>query len=342
MKKVAVVILNWNGKKLLKEFLPSVVKFSTLPEVELVVADNGSSDDSVAFLQSEYPQIKIVALPENYGFAEGYNRALKEVNAEYFVILNSDVEVTDNWLLPIIDFLDRNEQVVAAQPKILAQRNKTFFEYAGAGGGYLDKYGYPFCRGRIFQTLEEDRGQYDEVIDVLWASGACLVIRSREYFAAGGFDATFFAHMEEIDLCWRLGCRGKRIVCVPSSVVYHVGAATLKKESPRKTYLNFRNNLLMLYKNLPQDTLKRIMIIRLLLDYIAAIQFTLTGKYANAKEIIRAHRDFYNNRKAYREVRQENLRKTTIAVPRTIYSKSILAAYHLRRMKLFSSLNRFI
>lgn len=342
MKKVAVVILNWNGKKLLKEFLPSVVKFSTLPEVELVVADNGSSDDSVAFLQSEYPQIKIVALPENYGFAEGYNRALKEVNAEYFVILNSDVEVTDNWLLPIIDFLDRNEQVVAAQPKILAQRNKTFFEYAGAGGGYLDKYGYPFCRGRIFQTLEEDRGQYDEVIDVLWASGACLVIRSREYFAAGGFDPTFFAHMEEIDLCWRLGCRGKRIVCIPSSVVYHVGAATLKKESPRKTYLNFRNNLLMLYKNLPQDTLKRIMIIRLLLDYIAAIQFTLTGKYANAKEIIRAHRDFYNNRKAYREVRQENLRKTTVAVPRTIYSKSILAAYHLRRIKLFSSLNRFI
>lgn len=342
MKKVAVVILNWNGKKLLKEFLSSVVKFSTLPEVELVVADNGSSDDSVAFLQSEYPQIKIVALPENYGFAEGYNRALKEVNAEYFVILNSDVEVTDNWLLPIIDFLDRNEQVVAAQPKILAQRNKTFFEYAGAGGGYLDKYGYPFCRGRIFQTVEEDRGQYDEVIDVLWASGACLVIRSREYFAAGGFDPTFFAHMEEIDLCWRLGCRGKRIVCVPSSVVYHVGAATLKKESPRKTYLNFRNNLLMLYKNLPQDTLKRIMIIRLLLDYIAAIQFTLTGKYANAKEIIRAHRDFYNNRKAYREVRQENLRKTTVAVPRTIYSKSILAAYHLRRIKLFSSLNRFI
>ncbi len=342
MKKVAVVILNWNGKKLLEEFLPSVVKFSTLPEVELVAADNGSSDDSVAFLQSEYPQIKIVALLENYGFAEGYNRALKEVDAEYFVILNSDVEVTDNWLPPIIDFLDQNRQVVAAQPKILSQRNKAFFEYAGAGGGYLDKYGYPFCRGRIFQTVEEDRGQYDEVIDVLWASGACLVIRSEEYFSAGGFDATFFAHMEEIDLCWRLGCRGKRIVCVPSSVVYHVGAATLKKESPRKTYLNFRNNLLMLYKNLPQDTLKRIMIIRLILDYVAAIQFSLTGKYANAKEIIRAHRDFYNNRKTYREVRQENLRKTTVAVPRTIYSKSILAAYHLRRMKLFSSLNRFI
>lgn len=341
MKKIAIVILNWNGKKLLEEFLPSVLRHTTCHDVEIVVADNGSTDDSVSFLEQKYPEVTRVLLPENYGFADGYNRALKQVETEYFVLLNSDVEVTENWLMPIIAYLDENKDVAAAQPKIRAQKNKNFFEYAGAAGGFIDRYGYPFCRGRIFQRVEEDRGQYDEPINVLWATGACLIIRSEEFFNAGGFDASFFAHMEEVDLCWRLNCRGKRIVCLPFSTVYHVGAATLKKESPRKTYLNFRNNLLMLYKNLPQKHLKRTMTIRLVLDYIAAFQFTLTGKYANAREVVRAHKDFYDNRKAYRQARNENLGKRTASAVKTIYTKSILAAYYLRFIRTFSKLRGF-
>lgn len=341
MKKIAVVILNWNGKALLEEFLPSVIQYTSHPSVEIVVADSGSTDDSMGFLESKYPQITRVLLPENYGFAEGYNRALAQVNAEYFVLLNSDVEVTDNWLIPMVAHLDCNKDIVAAQPKILAQKNKNYFEYAGASGGFIDKYGYPFCRGRIFQTVEKDEGQYDKPIDVLWATGACLLIRSKDFFEAGGFDGSFFAHMEEIDLCWRLNCRGKRIVCLPSSVVYHVGAATLKKESPRKTFLNFRNNLIMLYKNLHQDNLKRVMTIRLTLDYIAALQFAITGKYANAKEVIRAHKDFYDNRRAYRQARQKNLQKRVVAEIETFYPKSILVAYHLRGIRFFYKLQYF-
>ncbi|MFV0419910.1 MAG: glycosyltransferase family 2 protein [Dysgonomonas sp.] len=341
MKKISVVILNWNGRKLLKEFLPSVIRYTTYPDIEIVVADNGSTDDSLTFLQIEYPQVICVELSDNHGFADGYNRALEKVDAEYFVLLNSDVEVTDGWLLPIIEYLDTNKDVAAAQPKILAQRNKSYFEYAGASGGFIDKYGYPFCRGRIFNKVEADLHQYDSPIDVLWATGACLIIRSRDFFDAGGFDASFFAHMEEIDLCWRLNSRGRRVVCLPFSTVYHVGAATLKKESPRKTFLNFRNNLLMLYKNLPQESLKKIMIIRLILDYVAAFQFAITGKYANAKEVIRAHKDFYNNRKAYRQVRQDNMKKRTRPFIKTIYPKSILAAYHLKRIRVFSKLHDF-
>lgn len=341
MKKVSVVILNWNGRKLLEEFLPSVIRYTTHPDIEIVVADNGSTDDSLIFLQAKYPEVKRIVLSENYGFADGYNRALREIDTEYFVLLNSDVEVTENWLLPVIEQLDNDQSIAAAQPKILAQKNKSYFEYAGASGGFLDKYGYPFCRGRIFKVLEEDKNQYDLPMDVLWATGACLIIRSKDFSDAGGFDASFFAHMEEIDLCWRLNCRGRRVVCLPFSTVYHVGAATLKKESPRKTFLNFRNNLLMLYKNLPQESLRRVMITRLILDYIAALQFTITGKYTNAKEVIRAHKDFYTNRKAYRAARQENLKKSTGAPIRTIYPKSILAAYHLKRIRLFSKLRGF-
>jgi GT2 family glycosyltransferase len=341
MKKAAIVILNWNGQKLLEEFLPAVIRYSSHPDVEIIVADNGSSDDSVNFIQTVYSQVSLVLLPENYGFADGYNRALQSVEAEYFVILNSDVEVTENWLQPVIDFLDNNTDVAAAQPKILAQRNRESFEYAGAAGGFLDKYGYPFCRGRIFRQVEQDNHQYDTPIDILWATGACLIIRSEEFFDAGGFDSSFFAHMEEIDLCWRLNSRGKRIVCLPFSVIYHVGAATLKKENPRKTFLNFRNNLIMLYKNLPHKHLKKVMTIRLILDYIAAFQFAVTGKYANAKEVIRAHKDFYHNRRLYRAVRQENLQKTIQPYPKTIYPESILAAYYLKGIKVFSRLRFF-
>lgn len=341
MKKVSVVILNWNGQKLLQEFLPSVVQHTTHPDVEIVVADNGSTDDSLSFLQTTYPQIKCVVLDKNYGFADGYNRALKQVEAEFYVLLNSDVEVTHNWLLPIVSYLSDNESVAAVQPKVLAQRDKSFFEYAGASGGFIDKYGYPFCRGRIFNHVEEDCKQYDDPIEIFWATGACMVIRSKDFFDAGGFDASFFAHMEEIDLCWRLNSRGRRVVCLPVSTVYHVGAATLKKESPRKTYLNFRNNLLMLYKNLPQKDMKRIMTIRLILDYIAAFQFAITGKYANAKEVIKAHKDFYSNRKLYRGARRINLKETKVTHVRTIYPKSILASFYLKGERVFSRLQVF-
>ncbi len=338
MKKVAVVILNWNGKELLEKFLPSVMQYTDHPDVEIVVADNASSDDSLRFLSSSYPSVRQIRLSENYGFAEGYNKALQDVNAQYLVLLNSDVEVTDGWLMPMVEYLDTNFDVAAIQPKILAQKNKTHFEYAGASGGFIDKYGYPFCRGRIFQSVEKDNGQYNSPINILWASGACLLIRSQDFFQSGGFDGSFFAHMEEIDLCWRLNTLGRRVVCIPSSIVYHVGAATLKKESPRKTYLNFRNNLIMLYKNLPQKTLKRIMIIRLILDYIAAIQFAITGKWANAKEVIRAHRDFYDNRKKYRSARALNLQKCVEQHIATVYPKSILFAYYLQSIKTFSAL----
>lgn len=341
MSKVAIVILNWNGRKLLEQFLPSVVKYSTSEDVEIVVADNFSTDDSIHFLQNNYPQIRYIQLSENYGYAGGYNKALEEVDAEYFVLLNSDVEVTENWLQPIVEYLDVNEDVAAVQPKILAQRDKSKFEYAGAAGGYIDKYGYPFCRGRIFSKVEEDKGQYDNPADIFWASGACLIIRSKDFMEAGGFDASFFAHMEEIDLCWRLNARGRRVVCLPLSKVYHVGAATLSVESPRKTFLNFRNNLLMLYKNLPQDSLYRVMWIRVFLDYLAAIQFFLKGNFKNAGAVFDAHSDFLKIRKKYRQARNENLAQTIMPLLKTIYPRSILFQYHVLRNKIFSKLQAF-
>lgn len=341
MKRVAVVILNWNGCKLLEQFLPSVVNYTSFGEVEIVVADNCSTDDSVEFLRATYPQVKCICLSENYGYAEGYNVALKQIEAEYFVLLNSDVEVTADWLMPIVDFLDKNQDVVAAQPKLLAQRNKAYFEYAGAAGGYIDKYGYPFCRGRIFSKIEADKGQYDDVVDILWVSGACMFIRSKDFFEAGGFDGSFFAHMEEIDLCWRLNSRGKRLVCYPHSVVYHVGGATLAEASPHKTFLNFRNNLLMLYKNLPEISLNRIMRIRVVLDYLAALEFTLTGKLSSAKAVFKAHKEFDRIKSNYWASRTENLSKATCLNVKTIYSKSILIDFYLKRRKIFSKLLKF-
>lgn len=341
MIKTAVVILNWNGVKLLEQFLPSVIQYTLSDDVEIIVADNCSTDNSIDFLKETYPQIRRIVLPENYGYADGYNQSLKQIEAKYFVLLNSDVEVGEGWLQPIVDFLDVNEDVVAAQPKLLAQRNKSYFEYAGAAGGFLDKYGYPFCRGRIFGEVEQDKGQYDTVTDVLWATGACMVIRTQNFFDAGGFDATFFAHMEEIDLCWRLNSRGKRIVCIPSSVVYHVGGATLSEESPRKTFLNFRNNLLMLYKNLPEDSIDRVLNKRIFLDYIAALKYALTGKMPNAKAVHAAHKEFKQIKQSYTLARKENLEKATQSSLKTIYPKSILADFYFRGNKFFSRLRKF-
>ena len=267
---VAVVILNWNGAEMLRKFLPSVLTYSQGEGVKVYVADNASTDDSCAVVEKEFPEACLMRLDQNYGYAGGYNKALKQIDAEYVVLLNNDVEVGKGWLEPMVKYMDEHPQVAACQPKILSWRVKTNFEYAGAAGGFIDRYGYPFCRGRVLDEIEEDRGQYDYNIPIFWATGAALFVRRNVYWEVGGLDERFFAHMEEIDFCWRLRSRGYRIVCLPLCEVYHVGGATLKTSDPKKTYLNFRNNLLMLYKNLPAKELKRVMRVRLILDYLAA------------------------------------------------------------------------
>ena len=277
-KQIAIVILNWNGRELLERFLPSVIAHTPTEQADVIVADNGSTDDSLELLQAKFPTVKTICLDRNYGFAEGYNQALKPINHPYTVLLNSDVEVTPGWLDAPIAALEKEADIAAVQPKIRAQRNKDYFEYAGAAGGFMDRYGYPYCRGRVFDVVEKDKGQYDAPTEILWATGACLFIRTQVYKEAGGLDAGFFAHQEEIDLCWRLRSRGYRLVCTPQSVVYHVGGATLNAESPRKTFLNFRNNLLMLYKNLPEKDLKQVMRIRFWLRTEADIRIRPPGK----------------------------------------------------------------
>ncbi|MDR2057609.1 MAG: glycosyltransferase family 2 protein [Dysgonamonadaceae bacterium] len=340
MKKVGVVILNWNGKALLEQFLPPLFKHTDLELAEIIVADNGSTDDSLIFLSKYYPNIRCLAFDRNYGFAEGYNKAFNQLEQEYVVLLNSDVEVTSGWLRLAVDYLDAHPDVAAIQPKILSYNDKSSFEYAGAAGGFMDMYGYPFCRGRIFTKVEKDFGQYDCPVDVLWSSGACLIIRSAEYKKAGGLDAYFFAHQEEIDLCWRLRARGKRIVCFPQSVVYHVGGATLKMEHPKKTFLNFRNNLFMLYKNLPEQYYNKVMFYRYFIDYLAALQFLLKGYLANAMAVIRARRDFSRHKTNYRRIRQENLEQAINRdLPKEIIRKSLLWQYYIRNKKLFMRIN---
>ena len=336
--KVSVVILNWNGCDMLRTFLPSVIRYSKSEEVEVCVADNGSTDASVEMLREEFPCVRIIVLDQNHGFADGYNLALQQVEAEYVVLLNSDVEVTEHWLEPMISYLDGHPEVAACQPKIRSQRQKEYFEYAGAAGGFIDKYGYPFCRGRIMGVVEEDRGQYDTIIPIFWATGAALFIRLKDYREAGGLDGRFFAHMEEIDLCWRLRARGRQIACVPQSVVYHVGGATLKKENPRKTYLNFRNNLVMLYKNLPSEDLSSVMRIRAVLDYVAALNFALKLQFPNALAVLRARREYRRLRSSFTAAREENLKKTSLSVIPEWTKSSILAQYYLRGKKFFSQL----
>ena len=338
MKKLSVVILNWNGVGMLQKFLPKVVEYSRGEGVEVCVADNGSTDESVAWVQSNCPDVRLIVLDKNYGFADGYNQALQQVEAEYVVLLNSDVEVTPHWLEPMLVYMDAHPEVAACQPKIRAERNKAYFEYAGASGGYLDCYGYPFCRGRIFDVVEKDEGQYDDVAPIFWATGAALFIRLKDYQEAGGLDGRFFAHMEEIDLCWRLHSRGRGIVCIPQSVVYHVGAATLKKENPRKTFLNFRNNLLMLYKNLPKKDLKKVMFIRGLLDWVAAFVFLLKGDGKNARAVWQARKEFKRICPDFASSRTENLAKATgQSIPEKV-DYSILWKFHACGKKEFSRL----
>ena len=290
--KVAIVILNWNGQQMLETYLGKVVEYSK-DEAEVVVADNASTDGSVEWVREHYPDVRIVQLDKNYGFAAGYNKALLQVDCTYYVLLNSDVEVTPHWLTPLVAEMDAHPEIAACQPKILSELRKGSFEYAGASGGFLDRFGYPFCRGRVFDTVEEDTGQYDTPQEVLWASGCCLLIRSDDYWGADGLDGRFFAHNEEIDLCWRLHQAGRKIYCFPQSKIYHVGGGTLPKSSPRKTFLNFRNNLTMLWKNLPEDELRSVMRWRWLLDYVAA-WWALIGQrnLGDFKAIYRARRAF--------------------------------------------------
>ena len=333
--KIAVIILNWNGRALMEEFLPSVIANT---RAEVIVADNGSTDDSVAMLNEKFPSIRVIRFDKNYGFAEGYNKAIAQTDATYTVLLNSDVEVTPNWLDAPVAIMEADKSIAAVQPMIRSQKDKKMFEYAGAAGGFLDIYGYPYCRGRLMSVVEEDFGQYDTQTDILWATGACLFIRTDVYKKEGGLDANFFAHQEEIDMCWRLRSRGYRIVCTPKSVVYHVGAATLKAESPQKTFLNFRNNLLMLYKNLPEKELRRVLRVRFWLDLIAAAKFFITVNPKNAYAVFQARSDFKRRRRNYLEIRKDNLLQTTCATIPEIRRKSLLFSFYILRKQQFSQL----
>lgn len=344
MKKVSVVILNWNGADMLRRFLPSVVKFSFIEDeqVEIVVADNGSEDDSVSVVREEFPSVRVVELGENYGFAEGYNKALDKLDAEYAVLLNSDVEVTEDWLCAPVRFLNMHQNVAACQPKILSLRAREkegvdVFEYAGAAGGYIDRWGYPFCRGRIFSTVERDEGQYDKLAPIFWASGAALFVRLNVFREMGGLDARFFAHMEEIDFCWRLRSRGYSVVCVPESKVYHLGAATLEP-GPRKVYLNFRNNLMMLYKNLPEYELRKVLMFRAVADRLAALKFRLEGKSDCAEQVMKARADFRRARKDYTLERARNLVYGNNEDIQQRVPFSIVWRFFARRQKTFGEL----
>ena len=342
MMKVAVVILNWNGEQMLRDFLPSVVAHSVLPEAMgeavVYVADNGSTDGSLALIAEEFPSVRTIVFDVNYGFADGYNKAFEQIDAEYAVLLNSDVEVTPGWLLSLTEYMEAHPKVAASQPKLMAYHRKEEFEYAGAMGGFLDCYGYPYCRGRIFDTVEKDLHQYDTDVSLLWATGACLMVRLPKYKEVGGLDGRFFAHMEEIDLCWRLRCRGYEVRSVAASVVYHVGGATLNAGNPRKTFLNFRNNLLMLYKNLPELDLCRVLFVRGLLDYVAAAMFVVKGEWGSAKAVVRARREFRKLKPEYKASREENLLKAvSMEVPERS-SFSILWQYHARGRKTYDKL----
>ncbi len=341
MDKIAIVILNWNGAKMLQEYLPSVLKYSR-GEAVVYVADNASTDDSLTLLKDHFPECRLIVLDQNWGFAEGYNRALSQIDAEYYLLLNSDIEVTHHWLTPLVEFMDAHQEVAACQPKLLSVYDHDLFEYAGASGGFLDRYGYPFCRGRIFDTVEQDDGQYDTPADILWATGAALFVRARIYKEVGGLDGRFFAHNEEIDLCWRLRLRGYRVVCIPESQVYHVGGGTLPKSNPMKTFLNFRNNLTMLYKCLSDDELGHVMRMRWFLDYLAAWEMLLLKRnwgdfcavYRARRAFKRWRQDFDADRKSIQQGRvQKKIPEQT--------TFSLLWQYYAKGRKKFSDLPIF-
>ena len=337
---------------MMQKYLPSVTehsKGSDNTKVEVIVADNGSTDDSIEMLHREFPAVRIVTLDRNYGFAEGYNKAFEKLDKEnkeqqkplpdYYLLLNSDVRVKGGWLTPMLDYMQEHSEVAACQPKLLSDVNPKMFEYAGACGGFIDKYGYPYCRGRIFNTVEKDCGQYDEPTEILWATGACLLIRRHDYWNCGGLDGRFFAHNEEIDLCWRLNLMGRKVVCVPQSTAYHYGGGTLPKGNPRKAYLNFRNNLTMLYKNLPEGELQSVMRWRTLLDYVAALQMLILGRsYGEFKAVLKARRDFKAWKKDFLADRTRIQSNAIVNSPVGRTPISILWQYYAKGKRIFSQL----
>lgn len=338
MDKLAIVILNWNGAEMLSAYLPKVLEHSAGQAV-VYVADNASTDRSVDMLRTDFPSCRLILLEKNWGFAEGYNRALAQIDATYYLLLNSDVETTPGWLTPLLSFMDSHPEAAACQPKVRAVANRRAFEYAGACGGFIDRYGYPFCRGRLFDTVEQDHGQYDTPIPVLWATGAALLIRSADYWLANGLDARFFAHNEEIDLCWRLGIMGRKVYCLPESCVYHVGGGTLPKGNPKKTYLNFRNNLLMLYKCLPGEDLRRVMRVRCLLDYVAALKMLLADRnMADFKAVLEARRDFKAMRARFTDDRRQIQGGRMGSPVSGVFRHSLLWLYYAKGCRTFSDL----
>ncbi len=332
--RTAIVILNWNGREFLEKFLPSVLEHSK-KDAEVIVADNASTDDSIVFLKEHFPEVRIISNSDNGGYAKGYNLALQKVDAEYYVLLNSDIEVTENWVQPVIELMDSDQEIAACQPKILSYYQKDSFEYAGAGGGFIDKFGYPFCRGRIFQSMEKDKGQYDDNCPVFWASGACMFVRAEVFHRVGGFDEDFFAHMEEIDFCWRLKNIGYKIMYCGASHIYHIGGGTLPKSSWRKTYLNIRNNNIMLYKNLPSKELKKVVFARLVLDGIAAFKFLIDGGFKNFWAVVRAHISYYKSM----PTTQRKRKKLEQNIVDCIYQGNIVGAHYFRMKNKFSELD---
>lgn len=333
-KEIAVVILNYNGKRFLERFLPGVLQKS-VHMADVIVADNASTDDSVSFLRNNFPEVRLIQNSNNGGFAAGYNIALKQVDTRYYVLLNSDIEVTEGWLEPLFELMENNPDVAACQPKLLSFADTAYFEYAGAGGGFIDKFGYPFCRGRLFQSIEKDEGQYDDVKEVFWASGACMFVRADLYHQYNGLDEDFFAHMEEIDFCWRLKNNGYKIMYCPYSSVFHIGGGTLPKISSRKTYLNFRNNLSMLYKNLPPSFFAYVIFTRLFLDGIASLKFLLGGGLGDFLAVLRAHLHFYRKLPALRAKRR---RIKPQAVSR-VYRKNIVIEYFIKQKRTMQDLD---
>ncbi len=336
MLNLSIVILNWNGAAMMRRFLPSVLEHSG--DAQVVVVDNGSTDESLEMLSQEFPTVRQVPLDKNYGFAEGYNLGLKQIVAEYYLLLNSDVEVRAGWLDAMMQYMQAHPEVAACQPKLMSQWREGYFDYAGACGGYVDALGYPYCRGRVMGTAEQDQGQYEDVVPVLWATGACLLIRSKDYWEAGALDPRFFAHQEEIDLCWRLNSRGRSVVVVPQSVAYHLNGGTLPQGNPRKDYLNFRNNLLLLYKNMPEARLGSVMRWRLWLDALASVQFLLTLQWGSFCAVWRARRDFCRMKADFAKDRAENLSKTKVSPVSTQSTFSLLWQYYVRGKKYFTQL----
>ncbi|MEX0968423.1 MAG: glycosyltransferase family 2 protein [Bacteroidia bacterium] len=338
LPEVSVVILNWNGRHFLEEYLPSVLN-TTYPNLRIIIADNASTDGSVEFLQQQFPEVEIIVNATNEGFAGGYNTALKQIRTDYYVLLNSDVEVTKNWISPVIEVMEQDKNIVACQPKIRMLARRSHFEYAGASGGYIDAYGYPFCRGRLFSELEEDEGQYNTVEEVFWTSGACMFIRPNIFHRFGGFDEDFFAHMEEIDLCWRMKNAGHSLKVVPQSVVYHVGGGSLPKDNPRKTFLNFRNSLIMLQKNLPLKAAFSKIFTRMVLDGVAAMEALAKGKSGFFFAILRAHLSFYFYQPKWISKRKEIKKRLDFHHVKGVYRGSIVKAFFVNGKKKFSDLN---